>query len=176
MDKTSGTQKKLQKTLQVSGIKSGTVIDHMAPGSAIKVLELFDLVVSYNNSDLSSKAKVKSNQELTQVTVGICLKCKDGRFKDIIKLTDRNLTDQELANIAVFAPNATINLIDNYAVVKKFQVSVPDRLIGILKCPNRACITNHEDIKTLFLVSSSGVLSGCELTCNYCSHSFAKSF
>ena len=32
------------KNLQVSAISTGTVIDHMPAGSAIKLLELFDLI------------------------------------------------------------------------------------------------------------------------------------
>ena len=66
------TDAKNSKVLQVSAIKHGTVIDHMPQGSAIKVLELFNL---------ASLNKDKAPNQATQVTVGIYLKCKNGVFK-----------------------------------------------------------------------------------------------
>lgn len=154
------------KTLLVNAIKNGTVIDHMNAGSAIKVLELFKLV--------------DSEQELvTQATVGINLKCNDGRFKDILKLENRLLTEQEFANIAVFAPKASINIIDNYEVSKKFKVKLPKKLHGILPCQNSSCISNKENIAAKFdvfedLSNNSSV--SCKLKCVYCDLSFDKVF
>ena len=154
------------KTLLVNAIKNGTVIDHMNAGSAIKVLELFNLV--------------DSEQDLvTQATVGINLRCKNGRLKDIIKLENRLLTEQELANIAVFAPKASINIIDNYEVSKKFKVKLPKKLHGILPCPNSSCISNKENIAAKFEVCgnfSNNSNISCKLKCVYCDLSFDKVF
>jgi aspartate carbamoyltransferase regulatory subunit len=156
------------KTLLVNAIKNGTVIDHMSAGSAIKVLELFNLV------DID-----KDKEILTQATVGINLKCKNGRFKDILKLEDRVLTEQELANIAVFSPKASINIIDNYEVIKKFKVKMPKKLHGVLKCKNNSCISNKENINTRFDVLenlSSDSSYSCKLRCVYCDCTFDRVF
>ena len=158
------------KTLLVNAIKNGTVIDHMSAGSAIKVLELFKLV------DID-----KDKEVLTQATVGINLKCKNGRFKDILKLEDRVLTEQELANIAVFSPKATINVIENFEVTKKFKVKMPKKLNGVLKCKNKSCISNKENISTSFdvlenLSSSNSSSYSCTLRCIYCDYSFDRQF
>ena len=156
------------KTLLVNAIKNGTVIDHMNAGSAIKVLELFNLV--------------DSEQDLvTQATVGINLRCKNGRLKDIIKLENRLLTEQELANIAVFSPKATINVIENFEVTKKFKVKMPKKLNGVLKCKNKSCISNKENISTSFdvlenLSSSNSSSYSCTLRCIYCDYSFDRQF
>ncbi len=164
------TDAKNSKVLKVSAIKQGTVIDHMPEGSAIKVLELFNL---------ASLNKDKAPNQATQVTVGIYLKCENGVFKDIIKLENKQLTEQELANIAVFAPDATINLIEDYGVVKKFKVKVPNKLNGVLACPNSSCITNCEQTQTSFDVTDEIMQSGskrCSLRCVYCDRTFEKVF
>ena len=147
------------KKLNVTAIENGTVIDHMLPGSAIKVLELFDLAGSKRN----------------QITVGINLKCQDGSLKDIIKIQNQNLTDLQQDNIAVFSPKATINIIEKFQVVNKFPVKVPKQLRAILKCPNAACISNHQPIDSCFEVTRA-LDNACELQCSYCDKYFRKVF
>ena len=152
-------QNLIAKKLNVTAIENGTVIDHMSPGSAIKVLELFDL----------------AGATRSQITVGINLKCQDGSLKDIIKIQNQNLTDLQLDNIAVFSPKATVNTIENFQVVNKFQVKVPKQLKSILNCPNKLCISNHQPVESCFEVTEL-VDNKCLLQCSYCDSSFRKVF
>ena len=67
--------------------------------------------------------------------------------------------------IALIAPFAKINVIKDYEVIEKKQLSLPERFTGIVKCPNPKCVTNNEPMKTSFEVISSKPII---LKCHYC--------
>ncbi len=138
------------KELKVQPIKDGTVIDHIPPGNAFKVLKILGITESLPDSVISIAINV----------VG-----KRGK-KDIVKIENRELKAEEVDKIALIAPNATINIIRNYEVVEKRRVEVPDEIVGIVKCPNPNCISNtREPIKTRFIVKSRQPL---KIKCYYC--------
>jgi aspartate carbamoyltransferase regulatory subunit len=65
--------------------------------------------------------------------------------------------------LALIAPEATINIIRDYEVVEKHRVERPERVVGVLECPNRACITRtDEPVASKFEVMDGGV------RCEYC--------
>jgi len=138
------------KELKVQPIKDGTVIDHIPPGNALKVLKILGLTEKMPESVISIAINV----------VG-----KRGK-KDIVKIENRELEAEEVDKIALIAPNATINIIRNYEVAEKRKVEVPDEIVGIVKCSNPNCITNiKEPIKTRFVVKSRHPL---KIKCYYC--------
>ena len=57
------------------------------------------------------------------------------------------------------------NIIEDYKVIKKVKVDIPDTLINIVKCQNPNCVTNHEEIKTKFVLINKQPL---KLMCHYC--------
>lgn len=146
----------IEKTLSVSAIKSGSVIDHIAAGSALKIISLL---------------KLADNEK--RVTVGLNLKSQSMGLKDLIKIENFFLSPTHAAQIAIFAPHATINVIENYKVAKKFQVQMPEAAVGILLCPNPRCITQSESIQTLFTVEENN--SSILLRCRYCEKLFPHS-
>lgn len=141
------------KTLLVSAIKDGTVIDHITAGRSLKIIELLRLP-----------------SEQATVTVGMHLPSKRLKHKDLIKIENRELTQQEANEIAILSPECTINIIKNYTVTKKFPISIPDRIERVIVCPNPRCITNHESMNTVFLVQ--GTKKGIILACYYCEKMF----
>jgi aspartate carbamoyltransferase regulatory subunit len=141
-----------EKTLSVSAIKEGTVIDHVDAGQGLKIVK---------------QLRLAENQ--TRVTLGINLKTLSG-LKDLIKLEGVFLSEEQAARIAVFSPKATVNVIENYKVVKKFQVQMPRSVAEVLSCPNPRCITQSERIATLFAVEENN--GEASLRCNYCEASF----
>ncbi len=91
-------KKKLK--LKVSAIKDGTVIDHINALSLFKVIKILGL------------DKIKN-----QITFGTNLdSAKLGR-KAIIKVSDKFFQDDEIDKIALIAPHAKLNIIEDYEVV-----------------------------------------------------------
>ena len=112
--------------LLVSKIERGTVIDHLPVGLGYKIIRMF--------KDLDKvRSVVASNVEST----------KYGR-KDIVKIENRFLTEEEINILAIIAPRATINFIEDYKVIKKFKPKLPNYIIDIIRCPNPKCITNDK--------------------------------
>lgn len=145
----------MEKTLSVSAIEHGVSIDHIPAGQAIRLVSLLGLVNHKN-----------------QITIGLNLHSKQQGLKDIIKIQGRNLTEQEQHEVAIIAPNATINFIENYQVVKKIKTSPPEKIIGLLTCPNPTCITNQEPMASHFYVKQAR--EGVRLICKFCEKSYAR--
>ncbi len=137
-----------KKELVVSAIKDGTVIDHIPAESLFKVISILEL-----------------NKIETPITIGSNLESKKLGKKGIIKISDKFPDENDLNKIALFAPEAKINIIRNYEVVEKKVVQVPDFIEGIVKCVNPKCITNFEQVRTKFTVIDKKKVA---LKCKYC--------
>jgi aspartate carbamoyltransferase regulatory subunit len=86
--------------------------------------------------------------------------------KDIVKVEDRELKEEEVNRIAMIAPAATINIIRDYKVVEKRHVDLPDEIVGVVRCQNPSCISNtSEPIKSRMLVKAKNPVL---LRCIYC--------
>ena len=72
-----------------------------------------------------------------------------------------------LATPVLIAPEASINRIRDYKVVKKEKVVLPNEIVGIINCPNPKCISNkeREPVKSVFVVMQRKPLI---LSCKYC--------
>ncbi len=138
------------KELRVQPIKNGTVIDHITPGCALKVLRILGI-------------PEKGKRSIVSVAMNIV--GKKGR-KDIVKIEDRELDPQEVDKIALIAPRATINIIRGYEVMDKHKVEIPEEIVGIVKCGNPNCISNsREPVESRFIVLSREPL---RIKCFYC--------
>lgn len=142
------TEKK--KELAVAALQNGTVIDRI-PSSA-----LFQAV------------KILGIEKLDKhVTIGNNLDSKKLGTKGIIKVADTFFPEDVLNRIALIAPTAKINIIRDFEVVEKFPVSIPQSIVGIVKCDNPKCITNNEPMRTRFeLIDAERHV----LRCHYCGH------
>ena len=142
--------------LMVEAIANGTVIDHIAPGQAINIFRMFKFL-SRNN----------------QLTVGFNLRSGDMGKKDIIKISDVVFSPSETEQLAILAPNATINQIENYKVVDKYKLRLPRETVGVFACPNSNCITNVEkDATPRFKISKEGDV--VMMRCHYCEKVFER--
>ena len=77
--------------------------------------------------------------------------------------------DEELNKLALIAPKATVNVIRDFKVVEKKTLKMPAEIIGIAKCQNPKCVTNHQPIKTRFTTTKKG--DEISLLCHYCEKS-----
>ena len=145
----------MSNKLQVEAIRNGTVIDHIPAGHGVRILDRLHLL----NSD-------------ARITVGFNLPSEARGVKDIIKVEGRKFTEQEANELALFAPSATINVIDEYKVVEKFKMAIPQTLTGILACPNSNCISHNEPVSSRFKLRQQE--EDIVLKCHYCEKSFSK--
>ncbi|WP_048057981.1 aspartate carbamoyltransferase regulatory subunit [Methanothermococcus okinawensis] len=136
-----------EKSLKVKPIKNGTVIDHITKGKALKVYKVLNL----NNNQT--------------VTIAMNVSSKKNEKKDILKIEGIELSKEDVNKISLISPNATINIIKDGVVVKKFKVEIPDEIEGILKCTNPNCITQTENIIGKFKVEEKEPL---KIRCKYC--------
>ena len=137
------------KELVVSALENGTVLDHIPAENVYKALDLLDL------------KGIES-----QITIGINLTSKVHGKKGIIKIADKFFADEDLNKLALIAPKATVNIIRDFKVVEKKKLETPAEVIGIAKCKNPKCVTNHQPIKTRFATVSNG--DEISLKCHYC--------
>lgn len=135
------------KKLAVAALENGTVIDHLPCGTVYKAVRILGL----ENTPCS-------------VTIGDNLPSNRLGRKGIIKVADIELDEADLNRIAVIAPNAVVNTIRNYEVVAKRTVTLPEVLVGVVRCSNPKCITNNEPMATRFDVDASDG----SLRCHYC--------
>jgi aspartate carbamoyltransferase regulatory subunit len=136
--------------LRVKPIKNGTVIDHIAGGQALNVLKILGI------------------SGTTEATVSVVMNVDSGKLgkKDIVKVEDRELKEEEVNRIALIAPDATINIIRDFLVIEKHLVDLPDLIIGVVRCQNPSCISNTEEpIKSRMLVKTKNPVI---LRCVYC--------
>ena len=137
------------KELVVSALENGTVLDHIPAEYVYKALDLLDL------------KGVES-----QITIGINLASKLHGKKGIIKIADKFFEDEDLNKLALIAPKATVNVIRNFKVVEKKTLETPAEVVGIARCKNPKCVTNHQPIKTKFATIQDG--DKISLKCHYC--------
>lgn len=137
------------KIQSVAAIENGTVIDHISSGKAVLLLRLLRL-------DKHDKP----------VTLGLNLPSSRMKIKDIIKVEGRELSSEETSQVAIFSPMTTLSIIQDYQVVKKFTVRMPDRIAHVIVCPNPHCITQTETTSRLFYVANER--KEIQLRCAYC--------
>lgn len=136
---------------RVSALRHGTVIDHLNPGTALKAHRALAVPAT------------------ALMAIGINLESTKLGHKDIIKIEDVELGQQELNKLALISPNATLSVIREYEVVQKFSIEMPDEFVGIVQCANPACVTRHEDVATRFRVE---LRDPTRLRCHYCERVF----
>lgn len=141
--------------LQVEAIKCGTVIDHIPAHIGFKLLSLFKLT--------------ETDQ---RITIGLNLPSNQLGRKDLIKIENTFLTEHQANQLAMYAPHATVNNIENYEVVKKVPINLPEQIDSILVCPNSNCISHNEPVESSFYVIPTA--DDVIVRCKYCEKEFDR--
>ncbi len=137
--------------LKVDVIEKGTVVDHIKAGKGAKVLKLMGIGEDYPY----------------RVALMMHVPSKKTKEKDIVKIAERMITEKEANIIALISPGATINIIEEGKVKKKYTVDLPEKLEGNGICPNPNCITRSEkDVEQRFAKEDSNY------RCHYCERVF----
>lgn len=141
--------------LSVEAIENGTVIDHIPAGLGLTILNQFKLL-HYGSA----------------VTVGFNLPSKTQGRKDIIKIKEVAFSEQDANRLALFAPEAVVNCIINFKVVKKMKLTLPNTISEVFRCPNTNCASHSEPVNSRFYVKQQG--GQTKLKCHYCEKTFAR--
>jgi aspartate carbamoyltransferase regulatory subunit len=139
-----------QSELMVRRIREGTVIDHIDEGKGLQVLDALRI----------------DGHDGSLITIALNVPSGKSKKKDIIKVENKFLKDDDTNKIAVIAPKATINIIKNYKLIEKRRVALPNEIDRIFRCSNLDCITNStEHIDSIMdVIDKEGMI----LKCRYC--------
>ena len=111
--------------MNIDSIQNGIVIDHITAGKGMEIYNLLQL----NKLDCSVALLMNASSE------------KMGK-KDIIKVAaDINI---DMDALGFVDPGATVVIIRDGKVVEKNTLTLPAKLINVLKCKNPRCITTTE--------------------------------
>lgn len=143
-----------KRELQVAALENGTAIDHIPPSQLFKVAKLLGL----------------ENMDNT-ITIGNNFQSKKMGCKGVIKISNKFFEEDEINRIALIAPKVILNIIRDYEVVEKKTVTLPNELVGLVKCNNPKCITNNEPMPSRFEVidKEKGTIK-----CRYCERKINK--
>lgn len=112
--------------LNISGLNSGYVIDHIPAGLSLSIYSYLRLD-KYEN------------------TIAIIKNAKSSKMgkKDIIKIEGipENL---DLALLSIFADTITINVINGGVIRQKLHPDLPTKVNNVFRCKNPRCITSAE--------------------------------
>lgn len=111
--------------LNINSIERGIVIDHIKPGYGIIIFKYLKL----------------DKADFTVALIMNAVSQKYGR-KDIIKI--ENEIDIDLTMLGFIDANMTVNIIEDENISQKINLSLPDRVEGIMECKNPRCITSNE--------------------------------
>ena len=109
----------------IGQIKDGIVLDHITAGRGMeiyKVLKLDELdctVAMIKNADSEKMGK-----------------------KDIIKVAQ--LIDLDFTVLGYLDPGITVNIIKDGKKAKREKLTLPEKVVGIIKCKNPRCISSTE--------------------------------
>ncbi len=144
------------RRVTIAKIERGIVIDHIPAGKAYLIAQVLGLnVLARETGDI--------------IAIGINFDSPSMKKKDVIKVENLSLTRDMLNLVALIAPMATVTRIDNGAVFEKHKVEIPSQIGDIVICPDRFCITNHEEVPCKFAVVEQDPLT---LRCYYCETEF----
>ncbi len=141
---------KEKKGLKIDPVRNGTVLDRIKAGQALNALNI---------------AGIKSS---TAITLGFVMNVDSKKLgkKDIIMIEGVELSPEQVNKIALISPETTINIIRNSQVIKKIKVKLPEKIIGLIKCPNLNCVTNATEPKEP--VVPKALIEGNQIICFYC--------
>ena len=110
--------------LNIDSITRGLVIDHIKAGKSMDIYNYLKL------GELDCSVAIIKNAKSSKL----------GK-KDIIKIEDR--IDIDLDVLGYIDPNITINTIEDDKL-SKVQLTLPAKIVNIVKCKNPRCITSTE--------------------------------
>ena len=116
----------MKPTRRIDSIENGIVIDHIQTGNGMKIYELLKL------NDLDC-------------TIVLIRNARSDRYgkKDIIKIEGDISLDLDL--LGYVDHNVTVSYIKNGELIEKKKLTLPKRIVNVIKCKNPRCICSIEE-------------------------------
>ena len=111
--------------MNIDGVNTGIVLDHIKAGTAIKVYNILKL------DELDACVAIIQNASSQ----------KYGK-KDIIKIDAPIRLNLDV--LGYLDSNITVNYIEEKKAVKKVHLTLPETIQDVIKCTNPRCITSTE--------------------------------
>jgi aspartate carbamoyltransferase regulatory subunit len=109
----------------IGQIRDGIVLDHITAGRGMDVYNILGL------GELDCTVAMIKNADSVKM----------GK-KDIIKIGQ--VIDLDFDVLGYMDPGITVNIIRGGEIVKREHLSLPERVVGMIKCKNPRCITTTE--------------------------------
>ena len=111
--------------MNIDGVTTGIVLDHIQPGKGWAIYNLLGL-------------------DKLDCTVAIIQRADSTKYgkKDIIKIDGD--VDIDLDILGYFDTKITVNMIRDNKLERKVKLKLPEKLTGVIECRNPRCITSQE--------------------------------
>jgi aspartate carbamoyltransferase regulatory subunit len=109
----------------IGQIKDGIVLDHITAGQGKRIYDILNL------SSLNCTVAMIERAESPKMG-----------SKDIIKIGQ--VLDIDFDVLGYVDPGITVNIIRDGKVSERRRLTMPERVVGVLKCKNPRCITSIE--------------------------------
>lgn len=109
----------------IGQIKDGIVLDHITAGQGKRIYDILNL------SSLSCTVAMIERADSAKMGC-----------KDIIKIGQ--VLDIDFDVLGYVDPGITVNIIRDGQVSERRKLTMPERVVGVLKCRNPRCITSVE--------------------------------
>ena len=130
--------------MNIDGVKTGIVLDHIKAGKSMQIYELLGLD-KINNC------------------VAIIQNADSGKYgkKDIIKIDQ--IIDLDFDVLGYVDSNITVNIVKDGKLERKHHMELPQTLKNVVKCKNPRCITSVEQgiLHTFKLVDRENKVYRC---------------
>lgn len=137
----------------IGQLKDGIVLDHITAGRGVAIYNILEL--DKLNCTVAMIERAESQ--------------KMGR-KDIIKIGQ--VLDIDFDVLGYIDPGITVTIIRDGQVAERRSLTLPERVVGVLKCKNPRCITSTEQelVHEFKLTDPSNQV----YRCIYCDHKASK--
>lgn len=133
-------------------IENGINIDHIPHGNAWYVMKVLNLF----NSE-------------SQAGIGLNLPSMKLGVKDLVKIENRILTQNEIDAISLFCVGSTLSVMKDFVVIDKQILELPKQVHDIIICPNKRCVSHQYTSKFYTFINRKNQTG---VKCHYCEKEF----
>lgn len=138
--------------LNVGKLNEGVVLDHIKAGKAMDIYR--DLKLDKIDNCVAIIKNARSN--------------KMGK-KDIIKI-ETSIDSIDLDILGFIDHNITVNIIKDGEIITKRELSLPKKIVNIIRCRNPRCITSIEqELEQIFVLTNE---DKAVYRCMYCEEKY----